>query len=296
MKKAKVFISCSQRSGEKEIGLKVATYLRKKGFDPYFAEEVQTPEALTSNIFEALKGSEYFISINFPRDFTKTGSLFIQQEFAIAAFFGIPMLAFRKGQIKIEGVGKYLILKSISINSYEDVVRHLRKELKKWNPKSLHQLELTCDHHHSNIATRNIANAPLSNWLHVVVRNLSDQFYCKNCYAYVDSIIDLSTSATVITPTDYRAELVWAGLGEVTLNIPQGVKRDFDMLVWYHGSNVVQFHQKTTSTEYGYPALQYGRYKIVYGVISDNFPLAKIEVEIDFTATGVNILNSNQIE
>lgn len=294
MKKAKVFISCGQRPEENEIGLKIASYLRGKGFEPYFAEEVQTPEALTHNIFEALKNAEYFIAVNFQRRGSNIGSVFIQQEFAIAAYLGIPMLSFYKGKVKLDGVGKYLMLKSIPINSYQDITRHLRKEVQKWNSSSVHQLQLTCDHHHSNFATRNNPAAPLSNWLHIVVRNLSTTFYCKNCYAYVESIIQLPTSTEVIGPNDYRAELIWAGLGDVTLNIPQGVKRDFDMLVWYQGNPTVQFHQKTTSTAYGYPSLSYGQYKIIYGVVSDNFPLAKIEVEIDFTSTGVSVLNSSQ--
>jgi len=294
MKKAKVFISCGQLPGEKEIGLKVASYLRNKGFEPYFAEEVQTPEALTHNIFEALKGAEYFIVVNFERRGSSNGSVFIQQEFAIAAYLGIPMLAFYKGKVKLEGIGKYLMLKSIPIGSYQEILRHLREGVKKWKSNSIHQLKLTCDHQHSNFATLNNPTAPLSNWLHIVVQNLSTTFYCKNCYAYVESIIQLPTNTKIIGPNDYRAELIWAGLGDVTINIPQGVKRDFDMLVWYQGNPTVQFHQKTTSTAYGYPSLPFGKYKITYGVISDNFPLAKIEVEIDFTSTGVNVLNSSQ--
>lgn len=295
MRKAKVFISCGQRSDEKEIGLKVASYLRKKGFEPYFAEEVQTPEALTHNIFKALKGAEYFIAINFQRRGCNIGSIFIQQEFAIAAFLGIPMLAFYKGKIRVEGVAKYLMLKSIAIDSYQDITKHLRKEIKNWNHNSINQLKLTCGNFHSNIAMLGQPGNPLSNWLHIIVQNLSDTFYCKNCYAYVDSIIKLPANTQIVSPSDYRAELIWAGLGDVTLNIPQGVKRDFDMLFWIQGDSVIRFHQKTTSTVYGYQPLLFGKYKIIYGVISDNFPPAKIEVEIDFRSTGINVTNSQQI-
>lgn len=295
MKKAKVFISCSQRSGEKEIGLKIANYLRRKGFDSYFAEEVQTPEALTHNIFEALKSAEYFVAVNFQRKGSNIGSIFIQQEFAIAAYLGIPMLSFYKGKVILDGVGAYLTLKSIPISSYQDIARHLRKEVRTWNPRSVHQLKLTCDHHHNNMSTVNSPSAPLSNWFHIVVQNLSNTFYCKNCYAYIESIRQLPSNTDVIEPNGYRAELIWAGLGDVTLNIPQGVKRDFDMLTWYHGSPIIQFHQKTTSTVYGYPSLPYGSYKIIYGVISDNFPLAKIAIDMMFTSEGVHILNSSQI-
>ncbi len=299
MRKARVFISCGQRPKEKPIGLKVAKYIRKKGFDPYFAEEIQTPEALTKEIFNSLRNSEYFISINFQRKKQKNGdagSLFIQQEFAIASYLGIPMLAFHKGDIKPVGIGKYLILKSIPIEKYEDIIRYLRKEIKKWDPASVHQLELTCGNHHSNFVTGNIPNAPLSNWLHIIVQNKSNNFYCKNCYAYIEFILDVSTNTLLFGVSNYKTELLWAGTDQVTVNIPKGGKRDLDMLNWYHGSNVAVFQQRTTSTGYKYPDLPFGRYKIIYGVVSDNFPSVKIEVEIEFSNSGPAILDSHQFE
>jgi len=299
MRKARVFISCGQRVTEKPIGLKVAKYLRKKGFDPYFAEEIQTPEALTKEIFESLKTSEYFISINFERKKLKKGdlgSLFIQQEFAIAAFLGIPIMAFNKGNIQPAGIGEHLILKSIPIDSYEDIIRYLRKEIKKWDPASIHQLELTCGNHHSNFVTAGAPQTPLSNWLHIIVQNRSNSFYCKNCYAYIEMISDLNANRLLFGASDYKTELIWAGTNDVTVNIPQGGKRDLDMLTWYQGTNIITFQQRTTSTGYKYPDLAYGKYYIVYGIISDNFPPAKIEVELEFSQTGIAILRSSQFE
>lgn len=39
------------------------------------------------------------------------GSLFVQQEFAIAVFHGLEMIFLQKGDIKPDEIGKYLILK-----------------------------------------------------------------------------------------------------------------------------------------------------------------------------------------
>lgn len=295
MRKARIFISCGQQEGEKEYGLKVADYFRRRGFDPYFAQKVQTPEALTQNIFQSLQKSEYFVCINFERERTNTGSLFIQQEFAIAAYLELPMLAFHKGKIDLDGIGKYLILKSIEVSSYKEIINNLKKSTKTWDPKSVHQLELTFGNYHSNMVTANNPQAPLSNWIHIIVHNRSKFFYCKNCYAFVESIIETTTGNTILSNNDYKTELIWAGTNDISINIPQDGKRDIDALIWYQGTPNVQFHQRTSSTQYRYPDLNFGKYKIVYGVISDNFPLAKIEVNIEFTSTGVAVLGFNQI-
>jgi predicted nucleic-acid-binding Zn-ribbon protein len=300
VRKARVFISCGQKPEEKPIGLKVAKYLRRKGFDPYFAEEIQTPEALTKEIFDSLRNSEYFVAINFQRKKLKKGdigSLFIQQEFAIAAFLRISMIAFHKGNIKPAGVGEHLILKSIAFESYENIIRYLSREVKKWDPNSTHQLKLESGNHHSNFVTANAPpGTPLSNWFHIVVQNRSNSIYCKNCYGYIEMISDLKANKLLFGAGDYKTELLWAGTNDVTVNIPQGGKRDLDMLTWYQGTNIVTFQQRTTSTGYKYPDLPFGKYYIVYGVISDNFPTAKIEIEIEFSRTGITFLRSRQFE
>lgn len=297
MRKARVFISCGQYSDEeKKYGLKLANYFRTRGFDPYFAEEIQTPEMLTNSIFESLKKSEYFISINFSRNESNVGSLFVQQEFAIAVFLGIEMISFQKGDIKFDGMGKYLLLKSIEFNSYEDLLSHVEILTKNWNPDSIHQLELNVGNFAANFVTANQPNAPLSNWIHIIVHNKSKTFYCKHCYAFVESIFDLRNNRFIFSLDDYKTELIWAGTNEVTINIPQDGKRDIDAVFWYQGTSTIGFHQRSTSTQYCYPDLPYGKYKIIYGIISDNFPTAKIEVCIEFNMTGIAVLRSDQIK
>lgn len=297
MRKARIFISCGQKDHEKKYGIEAADYFRQRGFDPYFAEEIQTPEGLTQNIFNALKHSEYFISINFDRDKSNFGSLFIQQEFSIAAFLELPMLSFTVGKnIELDGVSKYLILKPIKIVSEKELINNLKKLTNNWDPNSINQFKLTFDHHHSNIKTLNQPERSLSNWLHITLQNQSNIRYAKNCYAYIELIEDIDKAQLIIKIDDYKTELIWASTGDISLNIPQKWKKDIDALCWYQGENIIQFPQRTTSTLYGYPNLPYGKYRILYVVISDNFPIAKMEVIIEFTSTGIAILTSNQIE
>jgi len=296
-----VFISCGQDPEEKKVGLKIVEYFRKRGFDPYFAGEVQTPEALTRDIFESLKRSEYFISINFERSELNSGSLFVRQEFAIAAFLGIEMLAFHKGKDatltgKGTGIGNYLVLKSIEFVSVKGLLKNLDKNTMHWDSNSVHGLKLEFGNYHSNVVVSNNPNGPLTNWIHVIVSNTSSKFYCKNCCAYVDEVVDLINKKVIIGKNDYKTELVWSGAGAFTINIPQGGKRDFDACYWAQGTNALVFHQLSMSTFYRYPNLNFGKYKIRYVIISENFPASKVEAIIEFRKTGISVLSFVQTE
>ena len=66
MRKARIFISCGQKTDrEKQFGKNVCEYFQKRGFDTYFAEEINSPDAITVNVFNYLKCSEYFVFIDF---------------------------------------------------------------------------------------------------------------------------------------------------------------------------------------------------------------------------------------
>jgi hypothetical protein len=85
LRSARVFISCGQATNrEKNIGLGVRKYFEDRGFETYFAETVNSAEALTENIFRFLNNSEYFVFSDFKRDELSgaqyRGSLFVNQE------------------------------------------------------------------------------------------------------------------------------------------------------------------------------------------------------------------------
>lgn len=99
MRKARVFISCGQRTDrERTIGLEIDRFFRDKGFETYFAEKVHSPEALTENIFKFLRESEYFVFIDFTREKISKedfrGSVFVNQEIGISTFLKIPEFRF----------------------------------------------------------------------------------------------------------------------------------------------------------------------------------------------------------
>ena len=124
--KARVFISCGQRQNAnylKKIGVEninlvkypeftiakqIAKKLEKLGFEPYIALEQQTLQGVKEAIFKKLENSEYFLFMDFRRERLYDegdsnclseeyrGSLFSNQELAIATFQGYEVLAFQE--------------------------------------------------------------------------------------------------------------------------------------------------------------------------------------------------------
>lgn len=117
---ARVFISCGQHDdAEKSLGFACKKHFQKRGFETYLAEAVQNLEGLTENIFRHLRTSEYAVFIDSRRESlsgdTCRGSLFVNQELAIAAFQQIDSMVFHQDGVELEGVVKYLIAKPIHI-------------------------------------------------------------------------------------------------------------------------------------------------------------------------------------
>jgi len=112
--RAQVFISCGQREdlGEVEVADRLAAALAKAGFEPYVATKQQTLRGLKENIFERLAESEYFLFVDFRREqIAETepalyrGSVFSQQELAVAAHLDIEVIAFQEEGVKLlEGI------------------------------------------------------------------------------------------------------------------------------------------------------------------------------------------------
>jgi len=297
--KAKVFISCGQTTQEeKTIGTKLVSYFTKRGFDAYFAEEVHNSLALTQSIYSNIRTSEYFVCVNFDRKDSKYGSLFVQQELAIASFLELPLVAFHQPKIKLGGVAQYLHVNSIEFNSFKDIILNLDQFTKKWDPESKNQFRLSFGNEHLGLTTQyqegNMVLTGSSNWYHIIVENLSHIFTAKNCYSFIESIFDLDNGREVFGQNEYKNELMWAGTGRINLNVPYLAKKDIDAIYTIQGSKKWVFQEANTSTVYSYPQLSDGKYRIVYLVHSENFPEAKIEVDLLLADDRVKLLQEKQ--
>ena len=149
MRRARVFISCGQRTNrEITIGKSVEDYFIERGFNTYFAERVHSSDALTENIFRALRNSEYFLFIDFRREKIEEdedqyrGSLFVNQEIAIATFLGLTGVGFCENLIKREGILEYHIYNEHYFEDGTEIINKLKELTKDWDPTSVNELEI----------------------------------------------------------------------------------------------------------------------------------------------------------
>ena len=126
---ARVFISCGQRDGERQVAQEVAQWFSARGFRPYVALEAQSIQDVNSGIIAELRRSDYYVFIDFRRELLQDGeqnlyrgSLFSHQELAIAYAMGFEhAVFFRECDVKLEGVCAYMASNATPFESGSEV-------------------------------------------------------------------------------------------------------------------------------------------------------------------------------
>jgi hypothetical protein len=278
LRSARVFISCGQLDGrEKNIGMAVKQHFADRGFETYFAELVNSSEALTENIFRFLNDSEYFVFVDFKRDVLNgdqyPGWLFVNQELAIATFLQLPGIGFTEKGVKREGILGYQIYNAVPFEDGTQILTALKEKTADWDPNSVNELTIRYDPNTTTKGTRlsNWPGNPASDWYHLEVLNRNKRKHAFACMRYVTEIHNLESDQEYNLPT---IGLNWSGIGEVTANIIAGGRRDLDAFFVVQGHEHILFHERslgTTNPRYHLPKLGPGRYKIEFAVMSANF-------------------------
>lgn len=284
MRKARVFISCGQRTErEKNIGLEIDRYFKDRHFETYFAEKVHSPEALTEHIFTFLRESEYFVFIDFKRDQISDkeyrGSLFVNQEIAISTFLKIPGIGFYERGVKREGILDYQIYNAFPFKNGTEIIARLNDETKNWDPNSVNELFLLYDplKDTKNIPLNNYPQRPLTDWWHIEVKNRNRTKHAFSCLAYLTKIRNMDSEEELAIPS---IELIWSGLGDHWVNIMADGIREFDAFFIIQDENMIRFQSRaltTTSPRFHLPNLPNGTYLLEYSVVSSNFEVASRE-------------------
>src|SRR3990172_3073625 len=195
MRKARVFISCGQQSDrEVAIGKAVETHLsNKRRFKTYFAGRVHSSDALTTNIFHALKNSEYFVFVDFRRDSIGEdqyrGSLFVNQEVAIATFLGLTGVGFCERSVKRAGILQYHIYNEHYFDDGTEIISKLEEVTATWAPGSVNELEVVLSKSPTkDVKLSNHPQQPLTDWYHLEVRNNSKSRHGFSVHGYVTRI------------------------------------------------------------------------------------------------------------
>lgn len=142
-----IFISCGQQTAEeKDLGTSVKQLVDSiPGFTAYFAEYVQSLDALARNIFEGLLKCSGLISFLHERGLVTTegnkewghrSSVWVNQEIAILAFrkqlqeIDIPIIVFKDERVRLEGAMTSLIVNPIRMGSRSDILVEIDRWLK----------------------------------------------------------------------------------------------------------------------------------------------------------------------
>lgn len=291
MRKARVFISCGQKNErEVQIGKSVEKYFKEgRQFLTYFAGKVHSPDALTDNIFQHLKKSEYFIFIDFKREKLDEGkcrgSLFVNQEIAIASFLKLKGIGFVEKGLKREGIVDYQIYNAFPFEDGTQILDRLKSETDTWDNQSVNELHISKGLITKNSSIIDNPAQPSSDWYHIEIWNRNKDEHAFSCLGYVTKIVNIDTKEEIEIPTN---ELIWSGIGEVEVNLIKNGKREMDAFYVIHGEPLIHFHQRqlhTTNPKYRLPDFEKGRYLITYAVISKNYETASKTFRLEYVDT-----------
>lgn len=280
-----IFISCGQNSlaGELQIAEKIAQELTSRGFEPYIAGTQQTLRGLKENIFEKLRDAEYFLFVDFMREplagvspLLCRGSVFTQQELAIAAYNETEVIAFQESGVKrLEGVLAFLQTNTIPFTDRSTLPVSVVAEVerRKWDPTWRNELELECPAIPSRSAMTRIAGTDqtiLGHFFSLQVTNRHRSKDARNTYGYLDEVIDAKSGKRVEFDT---AELKWGGYTLPNARIPPGKSRKLDAF-WIPEPvpTAVQFNIFTDSSHYVPQVKGPGEWILTYSVASDTVP------------------------
>jgi hypothetical protein len=314
---AKIFLSCGQKDDEKELANRIAKRLESlrapgqagpdTGFHCYVAVADQSLEGLRENIFRQLETSEYFIFLDFKRDPLGTsgecrGSLFTNQELAVASFLSKPAILFQEAGVrKLDGMLASFQSNLLTFHDrgrLEDLIAGVVEEKLRsgeWSTGWKDQLVIEVPTaRFSGTAEALPGSRPgLTEFYHLGVRNLHNAKVALHCCVLLESIQPRDWDG-IVAPFD-PVELKWAGAPPTlpSVIVPASAMRLFDCFKIRHDAPAtIEFQTLTDSTEFSPVIRQPGIYDITYCVSSSNMQLARRTVRIQHTGQhrGVTVI------
>jgi hypothetical protein len=314
---AKIFLSCGQKHEEQELANRIAKRLETlrapgksgpdAGFHCYVAVADQSLDGLRENIFHQLETSEYFVFLDFKRDPLGDsgefrGSLFTNQELAVASYLSKPAILFQEAGVRqLDGM---LSVFHANLTIFDDrrrledqVAAAVLEKLQsgEWSTNWSDELviEVPTIRFSKSGEARPGSPPGLIEYYHLGVRNQHNAKVALNCCVLLESIVARDGSAAV-RPFD-PVELKWAGAPLTLPNviIPASAMRRFDCFKIRHDApDRIEFYTLTDATEFSPVITHPGIYDITYCVSSSNMDLARRTVTIQHNGEvqGIKVL------
>ena len=306
--KARVFLSCGQGTrDETEPADQIAEMLRREyDFDVYVAGDKISSQGVKEAVFERLESSEYFLFIDFPREELddgrekldsgpyKRGSLFTNQELALAVYLGLPFLGFRHKDVRErDGLLKFIQADFPEFDTSMELLRKVREYVGKheWVSGWRNELRMTRREGEWDDAGQIVGHDPksgrlmqrMARYFHTDVQNLHNRKTALGCVANVDRILNADTGKEI----EFRpSEVKWAGIGAPAVSIRPGKRRQMDTFFVYHDEPTTIWF--VTHSDSGYflpPVGDVRNLEVEYEVSSENMGPARITVAISVGQT-----------
>lgn len=279
---ALVFLSCGQRSGEKEIARKIEEMIKNEfGMNCYNADSVQGFDDVMS-ITENLSKADYYLFIDFKREGDLPISVFTHQEFALARAWGVTdILAFQEKGLKSYGMLAYVLTHPIEFTRDRllDLVREEigRKNWKKEYSRNLVIARLRPDD--NLIAFTDHTGQSLDKvWFLHVCNHRKDRF-AVDALAILHSVTNEKTRRECRPDSSY---LKWGGQKGFHKTIFPEDEAHFSAFAIRAGQPGVFLHSAADVVRK--PVIsETGQYKLQYRVFSETFPPAKAIVLLNYT-------------
>lgn len=308
--RARVFISCGQQKDTEEVQIAadLSQKLHKLGFDPYVAVAEQTLKGVKENIFRKLSESEYFLFIDFKRErlcsfenggLTDTqrhrGSLFSNQELALATYLEIDCAAFREIGVREEdGILGFIQANCVPFNDRRSLVDVVMKTIEDkdrgWHPNWRNELVIRRDNGREYDHVDFVflpSNKNPARYYHVEVKNLHRSRIARNCTVYLEKWLNVSDGKEV---TPELVEFKWKGVSTIAVTIPPGKSRPFDAFhIFYATPKTVTFGFNPHIVDFtGYRQLytlpHASEHDLSFVVFSDNFAPARQTLRLSMGA------------
>src|SRR5882724_3131100 len=201
---SRIFISCGQATDEERgVASDLEKWFRSEGYDPYVAIQVQTIGDLNAGIIGALKASDYYIFVNFPREKIVVGnkechrgSLYSHQELAIAYAFGFEhFLVVNHKDVVDEGVQKSIVSNVPEFERAADVLPLVVAAVRSahWTPSYSRHLSLNPLRWAGEVEYGDHAGRRIQRTLHADVRNNRLDRAAYHVVAHLNEVIDLQS-------------------------------------------------------------------------------------------------------
>jgi hypothetical protein len=193
------------------------------------------------------------------------------QELAIASFLDMPLVGFQEVGVKSDdGILQFLQANCTPFTDRHTLCNVVADKIEQagWKPNWKNQLVMERNPDQFSDAFR-LPERKNARFFHITVRNLNPHKHARNCYAFLETIHDLSTGNSLSVKS---VELKWAGYVLPNATILPSSSRYIDGFFVFHDSPNTPYFNLFSDSGHFIPRIKGpGDYELTYLVVSDNF-------------------------